>query len=380
MRKVYADNSSTSFPKAPGVSDAMKDFLDNTGCNVNRGGYADSYDVAMELLDTRQMLADMFNAESPQGVIFTPSVTVSLNVLLQGFLRKGGHVITTSMEHNAVMRPLQALSKEAGAGYDMVPCGKDGSLNAEDVIPFIKKETKAVVMTHASNVCGTVLPFKAVSEICRAHQLKLIVDAAQTTGLLDIDARDIDALAFTGHKGFLGPQGIGGFIIKKAFADEIEPLILGGTGSLSHEIEQPDFLPDKFESGTLNIPAILGLKKALEYINSIGIKAIYDHEMHLTSAFISKIRDIDGISVVGKEGVDGRVAVVSVDFLNADNAEIAHALDRDHGIMVRCGLHCAPIAHKTLGTYPQGTVRFSFGHFNTMDDVDYIIQSIKDAY
>jgi len=379
MRKVYADNSSTSFPKAPGVSDAVKDFLDNTGCNVNRGGYADSYDVAMELLDTRQMLADMFGAESPRGVIFTPSVTVSLNMLLQGFLRKGGHVITTSMEHNAVMRPLQALSKEFGVGYDMVPCGKDGSLNAEDVIPFIKKETKAVVMTHASNVCGTVLPIKAVSEICKAHKLKLIVDAAQTAGILDIDARDIDALAFTGHKGFLAPQGIGGFIIKKAFADEIEPLILGGTGSLSHEIEQPNFLPDKFESGTLNIPAIIGLKKALEYINAIGSKTIYDQEMQLAAAFMSEIRALDGVKVIGKEGIDGRVAVVSVDFLNADNAEIAHALDSNHGIMVRCGMHCAPVAHKTLGTYPQGTVRFSFGHFNTPDDVDYIIQSIKEC-
>jgi cysteine desulfurase family protein len=377
MKKVYADNSATSFPKAPGVSGAMKDFLDNTGLNVNRGGYADSYDVAMDILDTRQMLADMFNAESPRDVIFTPSVTYSLNMILQGFLKKGDHVITTSMEHNAVMRPLQALSK-SGVGYDIFPCGKEGLLNAEDIIRFIKKETKAVVMTHASNVCGTIMPIEAVSEICREYKLKLIVDAAQTAGILNIDVCGIDALAFTGHKGLLASQGIGGFIVKKAFAEEIEPLILGGTGSLSHEIEQPNFLPDKFESGTMNIPAIIGLKKALEYINRIGIKTIYDKEMQLASAFLSKVRDIPGIRIVGKECADGRIAVVSLDFLNADNAEIAHALDSDYGIMTRCGLHCAPIAHKTLGTYPQGTVRFSFGHFNTTDEVDYIAQSIKE--
>ena len=377
MKKVYADNSSTSFPKAPGVSLAIKDFLDNTGCNVNRGGYADAYDVAMEILDTRQMLADMFRAESPQGVIFTPGVTYSLNAILQGLLRKGGHVITTSMEHNAVMRPLQALSR-AGASYDIAQCGKDGFLNAESIIPLVKKETKAVVMTHASNVCGTVMPIEAVAEICEKYNLRLIVDAAQTAGVMDIDARNIDALAFTGHKGLLGPQGVGGFVIKKSFADEIDPLILGGTGSLSHEISQPNFLPDKFESGTMNIPGILGLKKAIEYINAAGTKTIYEKETRLVSAFISKALNIEGVKLIGKGGAGGRTAVASIDFLKADNAKIAHALDSDYGIMTRCGMHCAPLAHKTLGTYPQGTVRFSFGSFNTMDEVDYIIQSIKE--
>ncbi|MCL1875850.1 MAG: aminotransferase class V-fold PLP-dependent enzyme [Synergistaceae bacterium] len=377
MRKVYADNSATSYPKAPGVSDAIKDFLDNTGCNVNRGGYADSYNIAMEILDTRQMLADMFCARSPQEVIFTPSITYSLNTLLLGFLKRGDHVITTSMEHNAVMRPLHALSK-MGVAYDIVPCDEKGILNAVDIIPYIKKETKAVVMLHASNVCGTVTPIDAASEICKRNNLRFFVDAAQTAGVLDIDARKMDALAFTGHKGLLGPQGIGGFIIKKEFADEIEPLITGGTGSRSHEIEQPDFLPDKFESGTMNIPAILGLKAALEYINSTGIKSICEHETLLTSEFISKVCGIEGARLIGKEDVADRTAVVSIDFEGNDNAAIAAALDSDYGIMTRCGLHCAPLAHKTLNTYPHGTVRFSFGHFNTLDEIEYIAQALKE--
>jgi len=377
MKKVYADNGSTSFPKAPGVSDAMKSFLDDLGCNVNRGGYADSYEVAMDILSARQMISGLFQAQSPQEVIFTPGVTYSLNMLLQGLLKEGDHVITTSMEHNAVMRPLRALSK-TGVAYDAVPCGRDGSLKAEDIIPFIKKETRAVIMTHASNVCGTILPIQAVSEICQGHKLRLIVDAAQTAGVLDIDARGIDALAFTGHKGLLAAQGIGGFVIKKEFADEISPLITGGTGSLSHGIEQPNFLPDKFESGTMNIPAIIGLKKSLEYISLTGLKTIHDNEARLAAAFISKIRGLGGLNIVGPENEAGRVAVVSADFSGHDNASIAYALDSKYGIMTRCGLHCAPVAHQTLDTYPRGTVRFSFGHFNTMDEVEYIAQSIKE--
>ena len=344
---------------------------------MNRGGYADSYGAAMEILEVRQMLADMFQAESPQNVIFTPSLTYSLNMLLLGFLRKNDHVITTSMEHNAVMRPLRALFKN-GVSYDLAPCDKNGLLNAADIIPLIRKETKAVVMLHASNVCGTIMPIEAAAEICKKNKLRLIVDAAQTAGILDIDAREIDALAFAGHKGLLGPQGLGGFIIKKDFADEVAPLITGGTGSLSSESEQPDFLPDKFESGTINIPAIFGLKKAIEYINSTGMKTIYAKETALISAFISKVRGIDGVDIIGREDAAERVPVVSLDFAGRDNAVVSAALDGSHGIMARCGLHCAPMAHKTLDTYPHGTVRFSFGHFNTMDDVEYVVRSIKE--
>jgi len=377
MKKVYLDNSSTSFPKAPGVSDAIKDFIDIKGCNINRGGYSDSYDVAMEILETRQLISDLFHTGNAQEAIFTPSVTYSLNMLLHGYLRKGDHVITTSMEHNSVMRPLHALLNN-GVSYDVALCGEDGSLMVDSITPLLKKETKAVVMLHASNVCGTVMPIKAVAEICKKNKIRLIIDAAQTAGVLDIDAGFIDALAFTGHKALLGPQGIGGFIIKKDFADEIAPLITGGTGSRSHEFEQPDMLPDKFESGTMNIPAILGLKKAIEFIDETGTKQIYEKEMKLTSAFISSLQGVSGVNVIGRKNVMDRVAVVSLDFPNRDNATIAAALDEHFGIMTRCGLHCAPAAHKTLKTYPHGTVRFSFGYFNTMEDVEYSVQAIRE--
>jgi len=377
MKKVYADNSSTSFPKAPGIADVIKDFLEYSGCNINRGSYAAAYDIAMEIVDLRQMLADMFHSWDPREVILTPSATYSLNMLLAGLLKKGDHVITTSMEHNSIMRPLHSLSK-IGVAYDTVPCASDGTLQAKDIIPFIRKETKALVTLHASNVCGAVAPLAELVEICQKYQIRLIIDAAQTAGVLDIDATDFDAVTFSGHKGLLGPQGVGGFIIKKAFAEEISPLIVGGTGSLSHEIEQPDFLPDKFEAGTMNIPGILGLKKAVEYIVSIGMASIYAKEIALTMAFIDRMRGVDGVDIIGKEDSERRVAVVSLNFPKHDNALIATALDENYGIMTRCGLHCAPLAHKTLNTYPNGTVRFSFGHFNTMDEVEYIAQSIKE--
>lgn len=377
MRKVYADNSATSFPKAPGVSDAIKLFLDTACCNVNRGSYSDAYNAEMELLDARQLIAELFHAPNARNVIFTPGVTYSLNMLLHGFLRSGDHVITTSMEHNAVMRPLHVLSK-SGVAYDTVQCAVDGSLRAEDIVPLITKKTRAVVAIHASNVCGTVLPIHEVSEICKKHGLRFIVDAAQTAGVLDVDASAIDAVAFAGHKGLLAAQGIGGFIVRDGFADEILPIITGGTGSLSHELEQPAFLPDKFEPGTLNIPAILGLKKAVEYINLTGIKAIREKEERLTSTFLSKVRGLGGVRIVGKDHCEGRVSVVSLDFAHLDNAAVSATLDRQYGILTRCGLHCAPCAHKTLGTYPQGTVRFSFGHFNTMDEIEYIARSIQE--
>ena len=377
MRKVYADNGSTSFPKAPGVSGAIKDFLDSTGCNLGRSSHAGSYDVSMEILATRQLLADMFGAQSPQEVIFTPSVTYALNMLLGGLLKNGDHAITTSMEHNAVMRPLHALSK-MGVSYDIAPCAKDGSLSADNIIPLIRKETKAVIMTHASNVCGTIMPVRAVAEICKKQGIKLIVDAAQTAGVLEIGMDTADALAFAGHKGLLAAQGLGGFVIKKGFAEQITPLITGGTGSLSHEIEHPNFLPDKFEPGTINIPAIIGLKKALEYIAQTGINVIHDKQMRLALDFMSKLGGVDGAAIIGKQDADGRTAVVSVDFPGRDNARIAHLLESDYGIITRCGLHCAPIAHKTLGTYPGGTVRFSFGHLNEADEVDYIARSISE--
>lgn len=376
MKKVYADNSATSFPKGPGVSDAIKHYLDVNPYNVNRGGYGEAYGVAMEMIETRQVLADLFHAKNPKQVVFTSGITLSLNILLQGFLKEGDHVITTSMEHNAVMRPLYYLSKK-GIAYSIVPCNEQGFFEPEQMIPFITPETKAVILSHASNVCGSIMPLEEVADLCKNHDLKLIVDAAQTAGVIDIDANQIDALAFTGHKGLLGPQGIGGFVLKPGFENEVDPLITGGTGSQSHELMQPGFLPDKFEPGTMNLPGIMGLKAALDYIKVTGIKTIYEKEMALTQFFIQNLQSLKGIRLVGPQNMENRLSVVSVDFVDFDNGDVAAALDQRYGIMTRSGLHCAPGAHKTLGTYPKGTVRFSFGHMNTFDEVEYMISSLK---
>ena len=372
MKKVYADNSATSFPKAPGVSDAIKDFLDNVGCNVNRGGYESSYSVALEILAARKLLCEMFGFSEPRNVVFTPSVTYSLNMILQGFLSAGDHVVTTSMEHNGVMRPLHELSK-IGVAYDAAQCGHDGTLDVRNLATLINGKTKAVVMTHASNVCGTVLPLREVWEICSGRGIKLIVDAAQTAGVLDIDMAYVDALAFTCHKGLLASQGLGGFVIKGEMAQHVRPVITGGTGSLSHGITQPDFLPDKFESGTMNIPAIIGLKKSLEYIKSEGISP--KKKMFLTNLFLQLLEEIPEVTIIGRKA--NRTAVISLNFTTIDNAQAAAALANDYGIMTRCGLHCSPAAHKTLNTYPCGTVRFSFGCFNTPEEIKYIAESIK---
>ena len=376
MKKIYADNSATSFPKAPGVSDEMKYFLDNVGCNVNRGGYSSSYDVAMKILDLRESLLDFFNVDDSYNVVFTPNITYSLNFILNGYLKSGDHIITTSLEHNSIMRPLYILAQK-GITYSLVDGNADGSLDIEKIIPLINSQTKAIVMTHASNICGTILPIEQVGEICRKYNLKFIVDTAQTAGVININGKNIDAIAFTGHKGLLASQGIGGFVIKEDFAKEISPIITGGTGSKSDEIEQPEFLPDKFESGTMNIPAILGLKKSLEYVNNLGIEKIHEKEMLLTNRFISQLKDIKELEIIGKKSMDSRLAVISLDFLTEDNGLVASTLDSKYGIMTRSGLHCAPLAHKTLNTYPKGTVRFSFGHFNTEEEVDYIVDSIK---
>jgi len=388
MNKVYFDNSSTSLPKAPGVSSAMKDFLDNEGFNVGRGGYSGSLNIAMDILYTRELLAEMFGAARPRDIVFTAGLTHSINMLLSGFLAKGDHVITTSMEHNSVMRPLHALSTQRGVSYSIAACDTNGVLDPDSVASLVQANTRTVIVTHASNVCGTVMPIAEVGQICKQHGIRLIVDAAQTAGMLPIDmqAAHIDALAFPGHKALLGPQGIGGFAISEDFAAQVEPIIWGGTGSKTQELDQPDFMPDKFESGTMNIPGIIGLKVAIEYITATGVDAIYQHKMDLYQHFIAGASEIPEMRLVatGAASADDaqspeKVAIVSVDFPEFDNATITAKLDKQFNIMARCGMHCAPSAHKTLGTYPQGTLRFSFGYQNTLKEVDFLLGSIKNV-
>ena len=383
MRKVYLDNGSTSFPKAPGVGEAMSKFITEVGCNVSRGGYETAYNLGETIFETRSMLCRMFNFPDEKYVVFTPSVTYSLNFVIKGLLKPGDHVIISSVEHNAVARPCESL-RPHGVEITAVPCGSDGILDMEAFENSFKENTRLVVMSHASNVCGSVLDAEKAGKICRAKNVPFVLDAAQSAGVIDIDFEkcNLSALCLTGHKGLLGPQGIGALLITPELASALEPVICGGTGSASHLLTMPEFMPDKFEAGTLNLPGIIGLNASLKYIESLGTAAIFEKEKKLAQSFIEKIDSFNdegaGIRIVGTRDWSKRLSTVSLDFNRIDNAEVSFLLDFEYGIMTRCGLHCAPLAHQTLGTYPQGTVRFAFGHENTEEEVEYAANAIRE--
>lgn len=382
MNRIYLNQASTSFPKAPGVAQAMVDYQTMNGVNVNRGCYSSAYSAEEVIYETRQLLAELFHFSKCKNVIFTPNVTTSLNFILKGFLKPGDHILVSAMEHNAVMRPVVQLAS-LGISFDRIPCRTDGSMILEKVEELIRPETKAIVTLHASNVCGTRMPLDALGEICQRHQLYFVVDSAQTAGIVPInmDKMHIDALAFTGHKGLRGPQGTGGFLVSQELAEQMEPLISGGTGSVSHTEEIPDFMPDRFESGTPNLPGIYGLHEALLFLKTHSLQAINEKELSLTGYFLEQLQALDDtgrhIRIIGKKDLTDRNAVVSIQTPEIDMSQVAWQLDNEYGVMTRVGLHCAPNAHKTLGTYPAGTIRFSFGPENTKNELDFAIQGLK---
>lgn len=373
---IYFDNGSTSFPKAPGVTDAMADYINNGAFNINRGNYEGAYDIEEMVLETRELLLDFFKAPKETHVVFTPGITYSLNYFIKGFLKKGDHVLISGMEHNAVVRPLVQLEKE-GIRWEIINTGKNGIISLEDLRKKITPDTRAVIINHASNVCGAVQPISDIGKICREKGVVFAIDTAQSAGTIAIDMESdfVDFLAFTGHKGLLGPQGIGGFIVTESLAERIVPIIVGGTGSMSDKLIVPEFLPDRFESGTLNLPGIIGLRTAILHINDVGIKGIYQKKMELTDYFFNEVKNFKEIKIIGDFKANDRAAVVSLDFQGRDNAMIAFDLEQDYGIMTRVGFHCAPIAHKTLGTFPKGTVRFSFSKNNTIEEIDRCIKA-----
>ncbi|MBR2674290.1 MAG: aminotransferase class V-fold PLP-dependent enzyme [Mogibacterium sp.] len=382
MKRIYLDNGATSFPKPKEVADAVYEYMTQIGMNINRGGYQAAYDLEGIVFETREMLSDIFGGSDCKNVVFTKNITESLNVILKGFLEPGDHVLCSSMEHNAVMRPLVQLEKK-GVEFDRIPANTKGELALDAVESMIKPNTKAIVMTHASNLVGTLNPIAEVGAICHKNNIKFIVDSAQTAGVLPISMREmnIDALCFTGHKSLLGPQGIGGFILDEDMINRIEPIISGGTGSISHTEEIPDFMPDRFEPGTMNLPGIVGLHAALKWIEQKGMDSIRSHELSLTKRFIDGITPLEEagrLKIFGLRGIEGRVGVVSMQTCGVDCADAAFRLDSEYGIATRVGLHCAPAAHKSIGTFPTGTVRFSFGVFNTDAEVDAAIRALTD--
>ena len=383
--RIYFDQASTSFPKAPGVAKAMYAYLTSLGTNVNRGCYEDAYAAEETVFNTRKLLAQLFHFPLTKNVILTGDITQSCwNVLLKGLLRPGDHVLVSSMEHNAVMRPACSSFPEMAFAFDRIPCRRDGTMILEQAEAMIRPSTKAIITLHASNVCGTHMPLAELGDICRRHHLFFLADTAQTAGIfpLDMEQLHIDGLAFTGHKGLRGPQGTGGFLISGQLADQMEPLISGGTGSVSHTEEVPSFLPDRFEPGTPNLPGIFGLHAALKELTPLSMEQIRTKELSLTGYFLEKLMELDPsekhIRIIGRKDLSMRSAVVSIQTLDEDMASVAWHLDHDYHIMTRVGLHCAPNAHKTLGTYPAGTIRFSFGSQNTNNEIDFCIRALKE--
>lgn len=378
---IYLDNASTTFPKPQEVADSVYRYMTELGCNVNRGSYQRAYETEEIIFDTRMLLCDLFDGEDCKNVVFTKNATEGLNIILKGFLKPGDHILISSMEHNCVMRPLTQLS-ETGVTYSLIPCDSDGSIQLDAIEPLLTDHTKAILCTHASNVCGTVLPLQEIGCICQQHNIRFIVDSAQTAGILPIYMKKmhIDALAFTGHKGLLGPQGIGGFILKEDMISQITPLLSGGSGSFSHSTDIPTVMPDRFEAGTLNIPGIVGLHASLLWLKQTGPDTIYEHELRLTRLFLDGLLKLEKkglLSIIGKKDIRDRLGVVSIQIKNMDIANAAFILDENYEIMTRVGLHCAPIAHQTLGTFPTGTLRFSFGCRNTEADVEDTLTALE---
>ena len=377
MQTIYLDNAATSFPKPAGVSARMKEYMDSVGATINRSVYGAAQDAGLVTLRLRERLARLFSfPEKPTHVILTPGATAGLNFVLKGFLRPGDHCLVSSMEHNAVMRPLLQLS---GVEFDRIPCDEEGRLDPAAMLPLIRPNTRLCVMAHGSNVCGTVQDAAAVGAICAEHGIAFALDAAQTAGHIPIDfqALHLSALCVPGHKGLLGPSGIGALLLRDDFAHALTPLLAGGTGSASDSEYLPDYLPDRFESGTPNLPGIYGFEEALRFIEETGIDALRAHELELTARFLEGLSTIPNLRLCGTEELSRRVGVISVDFTQADNAEAAFRLESEFGILTRCGLHCAPSAHKTLGTFPQGTVRFSLGFSSTAADVDAALAALR---
>lgn len=374
---VYLDNAATSYPKAPGVASAMADYVEKVGATINRSSYASAQEAGLVTLSLRERLCRLFNHPDPTHAVLTPGATAGLNMVIKGLLRPGDHCLVSSMEHNAVMRPLVQLERE-GVAFERIPCDAQGRLRLEALPGMIKLNTRLVVMAHGSNVCGTVQDAEAVGKICRERGVPFALDAAQTAGHIEVDFErfGLSALVVPGHKGLLGPQGIGALLLDADFARRLTPLVAGGTGSASDSEELPGWMPDRFESGTPNIPGVYGWEAALGWLENTGIETLENHEKTLSKRFLEGIYGLKNVKLYGSTVPEGRTGVFSVGFLNCDNAEAAWRLEREFGILTRCGLHCAPSAHKTLGSFPEGSVRFSTGWANTEADIDAALSAI----
>ena len=375
---IYFDNAATSWPKPPEMMAAMIHYNETIGANPGRSGHERSLDAGRVMLDAREVLAQLFGLSDALQLVFTKNATEALNIALLGLLHPGDHVITSSMEHNSVMRPLRYLETQ-GVQLSVITCDGDGRLDPEDVRAAIRPQTRLIVVTHASNVTGTLQPVAEVGQIAREHGILFCLDAAQTAGSVPIhvNGMGIDLLAFSGHKSLFGPQGTGGLYIREGLEKQIRPLIMGGTGSRSEFEVQPDFTPDQYESGTPNAIGLAGLGAGVRFLLAEGVGAVRRKEAGFTEQFLYGLASMKSVTVYGPRDASGRTGVVSFNIAGVSPSTAALELDERFRIMCRPGLHCAPAAHRTIGTFPQGTIRFGFGYFNREEEIFMALKAIR---
>ena len=373
---IYLDNAATTIYKPEGVAQAMVQALSSLG-NSGRGAHEATLDASRIIYGTREKLARLFGIKDPMRIAFTCNATESLNIAINGLFEKGDHVITTMCEHNSVLRPLYRL-EENGVELSILPANSKGVPMYGELERLIQKNTRAIVITHASNLSGNVTDLGRVSAIAQKYKLLLVVDASQSAGCIPIDVEKmgIDVLCFTGHKGLMGPQGTGGIYVREGL--EIRPLKVGGSGVHSYDREHPKEMPTALEAGTLNGTGIAGLFSSLDFILDTGVEAIHKKEMKLAKRFFDGIKDLPEVTVYGDWQNSERTAIVSVNLGTEESGQVSDWLWEDYGIAVRAGAHCAPLMHKALGTEKQGAVRFSFSYFNTEEEVDTAIQALKE--
>lgn len=372
---IYLDNAATSFPKPPEVWAAVEDVLKNKGANPGRSGHRLSVEAGRILWETRELLCSLINADEPEEIVFTSNATEALNLAIKGCLKPGDHCIITSMEHNSVARPVHRL-KEEGVSFDIVEAGPDGIVKAEDLRKALKENTRLVAVCHASNLTGSIQPVEEIGTICRAAGVLFLVDAAQTAGLLEVNVKKMqaDMVAFPGHKGLYGPTGTGGLYIRKGL--KLSPLKEGGTGGQSESLHQPDNSPDRYESGTANTAGIAGLQAGVKFVSRLGIRHIEEKERELLELMVNGLKNYDEVEIYGPSDLSRRVPVVPFNIKNVDSSEVGFILDRIYDIAVRTGLHCSPLAHRTIGTSEKGAIRASLSYFNTREDVTTLVNAV----
>lgn len=372
---IYFDNAATTKKKPKEVIEAVVYALENFA-NASRGVYDESISADMTIFETRQKLKELFNVQNKRNVVFTKNSTESLNVAIHGLLTENDHVITSVTEHNSVLRPLNYL-KEKGMKVDYVGVDEKGVLKIFEFEKYINKNTKAIILNHASNVTGNINDIKKVGEICKKNKILFIVDASQTAGAFKIDMEDmnIDVLCFTAHKSLYAPQGVGGLCVKENVY--IKPFIVGGSGTHSFDSFQPDKMPTRLEAGTLNSHSIAGLNASLDYISKNKMENLTKKAMDISNYFYENVKKIDGVKIYGDFSTKERCPIVSINLKDLDASEVSQKLSYDYGIATRPGVHCAPLIHKAFGTVEQGMVRFSFSYTNTYDEVNVAINAIK---